>query len=308
VNYNLTSNRKAVEKVIGVLGVVIAGCWQAAVLGQGIYSNPITDPNPSTANPFTTGDVLDPNLTASGVARGAGITPNAGQNRYNAANWSLAQPDATDYFTWTLTPAAGYRIDFSSLVGTWQRSNTGPKTYILESSHDNFASQIASDAINGNASAVPYNLDLSSLQDIEGPIEFRLLAYGGTGATGTFSVNDFEFDGVVEQSGGGTQTLAGDYNGNGVVDAGDYVNWKASTTDGTPLLNETASMGVADQADYDAWRANFGATAGGGGGALSQGAEVPEPTGAVLVGVALCVLLMLPVKRPTGRGCRFAAN
>ena len=135
----LMGNRKAVEKVIGVLGLVILGCWQAAAHGQGIYSNGINDPNPSTANPFNAGDVLDPNLTATGVGRGSGITANAGSNRYNAANWSLPSADATDYFTWTITPAAGYRIDFTTLGGMWQRSGTGPKSYILESSHDSFA-------------------------------------------------------------------------------------------------------------------------------------------------------------------------
>ena len=31
-------------------------------------------------------------------------------------------------------------------------------------------------------------------------------------------------------------------------------------------MNETASPGVVDQADYDAWRANFGATSGSGSG------------------------------------------
>ena len=43
------------------------------------------------------------------------------------------------------------------------------------------------------------------------------------------------------------------------------------------MLNETASPGVVDQADYDAWRANFGATNGPGSGAAATSAAVPEP-------------------------------
>jgi hypothetical protein len=49
----------------------------------------------------------------------------------------------------------------------------------------------------------------------------------------------------------------GDYNGNGSVDAADYVQWR----NGGPLLNEVggaATLGITDAADYDAWRARFG--------------------------------------------------
>ncbi len=228
--------RKVISRLAGVVWVAVMGWAPSWAIAQGIYSNPINDPNPSTANPFSAGDVLDPNLTASGVGRGSGVTANAGSNRYNAANWSLTDIDSTDYFTWTITPATGHRIDFTSLVGMWQRSGTGPKNYVLETSHDGFASQIANGSITGSGSASAYSIDLSSLQDIDSAIELRLLAYGGTGASGTFSINDFEFDGVVEQSGVGTPT-AGDYNGDGVVDAADYVTWRASldTTTAAPF-------------------------------------------------------------------------
>jgi hypothetical protein len=56
--------------------------------------------------------------------------------------------------------------------------------------------------------------------------------------------------------------VPGDYNNDGVVDAGDYVVWRKSSFKDAPLDNETASLGVADQADFDIWRANFGATMG----------------------------------------------
>ena len=59
----------------------------------------------------------------------------------------------------------------------------------------------------------------------------------------------------------GSPTLAGDYNGDGLVNGGDYVAWRRAMSSGGTLLNETASLGTVDQADYDAWRANFGAMA-----------------------------------------------
>jgi hypothetical protein len=53
---------------------------------------------------------------------------------------------------------------------------------------------------------------------------------------------------------------------------------------GGTLQNETVSPGVVDQADYDAWRANFGATSGNGAASVA----IPEPAAAVvlLLGIA----------------------
>ena len=77
----------------------------------------------------------------------------------------------------------------------------------------------------------------------------------------------------------GTPMMAGDYNGDGAVDAGDYVVWRQALASGGTLMNETASVGTVDAADYDAWRANFGATSG-----LGSGANVvPEPMSVLLV-------------------------
>lgn len=52
--------------------------------GQSIFTNPITDTNPNTANPHTTGQVVNPNITASGNGRGAGITGSNANDLYNA--------------------------------------------------------------------------------------------------------------------------------------------------------------------------------------------------------------------------------
>ena len=67
-------------------------------------------------------------------------------------------------------------------------------------------------------------------------------------------------------------SLPGDFNLDGSVDAADYVVWRK--TDGT-------------QTGYDTWRTNFGQTAGSGSGA-SANATVPEPTTLVLLIVAAC--------------------
>lgn len=261
------------------------------VFAVNIFSNPITDSNPSTANPYTNGQTSDPNITVTGLGRGSGVTANSGSNRYNATSWNLGALDINDYFTWTLTPATGYEMSLNSLSGNWQRSATGPQQYMLKTSLDNFVSSVSSGAITGSANAVAYNIDLTSaaaLQNVTTPVEFRLYAWGGTNAAGTFSINDFTFDGAVAQT-SGTTAFAGDYNGDGVVDAADFVTYAKAVTSGGTLLNETASPGVVDSADYDTWRQNFGNTqsVGGGAGLHSGGVEVPEPTPLALLVAAV---------------------
>jgi hypothetical protein len=66
------------------------------------------------------------------------------------------------------------------------------------------------------------------------------------------------------------QALAGDFNGNGNVDAADYVVWRKG-------LGTTYT-----QNDYNVWRAHFGQTSGSGAGA-SANATVPEPATLLLL-------------------------
>ncbi len=70
--------------------------------------------------------------------------------------------------------------------------------------------------------------------------------------------------------------VAGDYNGNGVVDMADYVLWR----NGGPLQNDN-TPGSVDASDYTFWRSHFGNTSGAG--SSVQGAAVPEPGTLALV-------------------------
>ena len=78
--------------------------------------------------------------------------------------------------------------------------------------------------------------------------------------------------------------LAGDYNGNGAVDAADYVMWRNTLGTYVTLANDI-SPGSVTQADYDFWRARFGSTAGSGSGSsvdALHGATAPEPSSLIL--------------------------
>jgi Right handed beta helix region len=80
--------------------------------------------------------------------------------------------------------------------------------------------------------------------------------------------------------------IAGDYNGDGVVDAADYTLWR-DNLGGTGLLNETVTLGVVDQEDYQVWKANFGF--GSSAGSAAREGAIPEPDTWVLIA---CPLLL----------------
>jgi hypothetical protein len=79
--------------------------------------------------------------------------------------------------------------------------------------------------------------------------------------------------------------VAGDYNGNGTVDAADYVVWRntlGQTGNGLPADGDGSE--TIDAGDYEVWKARFGQTA-----AISVSAAggVPEPATSLIAMIAL---------------------
>jgi len=163
-----------------------------------IFANPINGINPSSSNPFTSSDqIQNANITVSGIGFGSGVTSNPANDRYNAKGWDSPSLDGVDYFIFTLTPNSGYKIGFSSFVYNSQRSDTGPLTFALRSSVDGFTSDIGMLSETG----ATIDLSVSAFQNITSAIEFRLYAWGASSAGGTFSINDFTFNGSVVSTG-----------------------------------------------------------------------------------------------------------
>jgi hypothetical protein len=84
--------------------------------------------------------------------------------------------------------------------------------------------------------------------------------------------------------------LTGDYNGNGTVDAADYVVWRDSMgAIGSSLPADGNGDQVVDQDDYAVWRGNFGKTASAGEAAIANSGQVPEPSTFVMGMLAMAV-------------------
>ena len=166
---------------------------QEKVFAQEIFSNQITDPNPSSYNPFTSNQYTDVHLSASGIGRGTGITPAIGLDRYNAANFSANLRDTSDYFSFIMAPDSAYQINFTSFVYNGQKNTEGPVSFSLKSSINGYSTTIGFP----NATGTTISLTAATFQNVRVPIEFRLYAWGAVNSTGTFSINDFSFNGEV---------------------------------------------------------------------------------------------------------------
>jgi len=152
-----------------------------------LWSNSITGTNPNTDNPYTTGDTyMTLTVTGSGIGRGSGINGANANNRYNANNWNSSSLDTSDYFYLTL------KNDPLNTVGFWvtdfaftsQASGTGPTSFSVRYSVDNFASDL------GNTTNSGDSINLGSLYVVDS-ITFKIFAWGATSSSGTYSINDF---------------------------------------------------------------------------------------------------------------------
>lgn len=100
----------------------------------------------------------------------------------------------------------------------------------------------------------------------------------------------------------GSAGVAGDYNGDGAVDAADYTIWRDSLgASGSGLAADGDGDGMIDTDDFDLWKSNFGTGSAGAGSLESAltavaGGAVPEPAN---VGLAMLAFLygVLSIRR-----------
>jgi hypothetical protein len=85
----------------------------------------------------------------------------------------------------------------------------------------------------------------------------------------------------------------GDYNGDNVIDAADYVVWrKLDGQMGENLAADGNGDDVVDKLDYDLWRTNFGSSVAAAGAHATSNASVPEPGVFPLLLLVLCCMLL----------------
>jgi hypothetical protein len=223
----------------------------------------------------TTGAISEVNATTLAVTSGGSVTvPSGLTSIFTGLTYN---PEVSDYvwamysgFTGTAQASTLYILDPAN---NYSLINEIPMNTVLPDS----AREIALDE-DGNLFIGVRNSKIVILEDAAAdpamiPDEpATALWYSSTAyAFAGFSGLDVGFQGA--------ETIPGDFDGNGMVDAADYVFWR-----------ENFSMDVDAQAKYDAWKGNFGF--GGPGASASVGGTglVPEPTTLLLVVMGLAAL------------------
>lgn len=93
----------------------------------------------------TNGVVSPPQLgfdNVGPITRGAGLRTNIGASSINSAGFSIGALYLADFYGFTVTPAAGTRLDLNTLAFTSRRSSTGVRAFNVRSSLDDYAVDI----------------------------------------------------------------------------------------------------------------------------------------------------------------------
>lgn len=158
---------------------------------------------------FTIGTGSD-NIIPLNFTRGDGLSANTGGESLNSSSWP---GEGNKYLSFGFLVSEGYQVKLSNLVIKTRSSGTGPGNLALRSSLDGFVSDLATWSQVGTADNTQ-TIELSSLPNLLGEVEFRIYAVstvsagGGTlAATGTFRVTNFSTNGTGFN---GTVSLVGE--------------------------------------------------------------------------------------------------
>jgi hypothetical protein len=171
--------------------------WGEAQIVAWDFNGSLGNETSSNAN------TLHARLNPVTITRGAGLGATPLADSFAAVGWSTtsttlaAAQTANEYFAFTVSPIAGYAVSFSTLNATFGRTAVGaPNQFQWQYSLDGFASagvNIGSVVVFNSIQSYGQSQGsislsgISALQSISSAsqVEFRLYAYGATGASGT---------------------------------------------------------------------------------------------------------------------------
>lgn len=215
--------------------------------------------------PATAPSYHDPDVTVSGLTRGAGFatTNSAVQNGWGGhgiegPTTAADAITAENFVTFTVTPSATFEFSAASLDLNYRRSGTGPTHFALQYQIGAGTFADVGDfelSSTSSAGATVPTIDLSlipELQDVSASaVTFRIVPYGATGADGTFylygpqSGFDLEVKGSVQTIGS-----SGDTDGPLVATLSPPDDSTSVTVDGAMILsvlfNEDIMAGSGD--------------------------------------------------------------
>jgi len=132
-------------------------------------------------------------------ARGSGVSPSAASMAFGSNGWNTtAAIDLSDYVTFTLAPAASHTLTLQSLKFDLQRSGSGPDSWAVRSSLDNYATDVTTGALATASSFVSFTVPLgAAFANLTTPVTFRIYGYHAGGGAGTLRQDNVSVAGTV---------------------------------------------------------------------------------------------------------------
>ncbi|MEX2308068.1 MAG: autotransporter-associated beta strand repeat-containing protein [Pirellulales bacterium] len=285
-----------------------ANTTPVTIVAGGVQPNIVTINNSNTTYTFSGGDINGSSLGGGGGLFLAGTGPVTIDNNYTAAGPIVSNKSGTGSATFNgnITAATALTVNGGTLTLAGANTYTGDNTVnggTLAVSGSTATFGGGDLTVNAGSAAISAGvldaiLDTATLTllgggaadmadvgfiDLAAGIDERIGSlvldttaytigtFGSLASAATFKSDEyFSGSGIISV---GAVGVPGDYNGDGKVDAADYVVWRK---------NPAAFGG--DPGGYTTWRANFGAMSGGG---ASTSGAVPEPACLALLLVGL---------------------
>lgn len=182
----------------------------SSVFGQNIAWNfGSAAPSTNTTSNLTVGNVTQGNVNGavtmlSNTSVSSGYAGASGGNNAGIAVQNGALNTATSsYFEFVLTPAAGFTVSLNSISFGMRSTGTGPVNFVVRSSSDSYASNLASGTDSANSAWTLKSPTTTTVTSGNGTaITFRIYGFGGTGAvanTAQWRIDDLQLTVTVNQ-------------------------------------------------------------------------------------------------------------
>jgi hypothetical protein len=201
INLFIKTTRQSMILFSFVLAIFLLNAQAQTVLVNYDFASAVAG-TPCTASPLTTAPGVTSTFTTGGTGGGTCTTP-AGTAATappafvaNAANQSVSLTSfaagSTNFFQFQLSGVGSY-MDYMLFFQS-QRSGTGPVNLDVQYSTNGTTFTTFQTVNPGNGVFAAFNIDLSAVPAIENQptVYFRLLGTGGTGAAGTFRIDNFQ--------------------------------------------------------------------------------------------------------------------
>ena len=200
---------------------------------------------------------------------------------------SIANNSDFDFFSFTVASPILLDVMLTPLGGVFNQGPEGSPQSMFDA---NSRSDLSLDVFASNGTTLLSSANLTGAGGSEVLTDLELSSTGTyfirvRGNSANVQLYELDLSAAVLSI-----ALAGDFNGDGIVDAADYVVWRNNVGQfGSSLSADGNGDGTVDLADYGIWKANFGRGAGSGSFVI---ASVPEPNSNTLLSVGALMAMI----------------